>query len=251
MAWLHWSLGQKPLSQISFSLVIDNDPGVAVGFFISAINAMADDTPFYLGLQTDLNDPRVGNVGHGILFSRFGTQDLSQVRAGPTAFTYSAPALGEPPAQDPAEVSVRSRFAWTPGEYVFTLLRMEAQAGSDWFDLRVRRVDTGAELFLGGMLFPRRNPDVPVTVTSSNLSFIEVYHGLSGEAGTATYAELPVWHVSLTMAGDGAPASAVSSEYPAFPYAVFPNVDAFFADGRVHLIGGGDTPNCHPAGSLF
>jgi hypothetical protein len=251
LAWVNWSLGAKPLSEISFRLVIDNDPGTAVGFYISPVNATADDTPFYLGLQTDLNSPTEGNVGHGILFSRFGTQDLSQVRPGPTAFTVSAPDLDVDGAHDPPEVSVRSKLAWTPGEYVFTLRREEAEASSDWFDLHVQRADTGTETLLGGILFPRRDPAIPVAITPSASSFFEVYHGLSGAAGTATYAEVPAWHVSLTMAGDRAPATAASSEYPAFPYAVFPNVDVFHADGRVHLVGGGGTRKCHTAGSLF
>ena len=94
-------------------------------------------------------------------------------------------------------------------------------------------------------------PGTPATITPRNISFLEVYHGLHPETGMSDYAEVPRWHVSLTMSADGSPARSASSEYPAYPHAEYPNVDAYYAGGRVHLVLGGQTPKCHRAGELF
>ena len=237
-------LGDGPVSTISFRLTIHNDPGGDVGLYLSPINARVDGSQFYLGLQNDLGGSEAGSVGKGILFSRFGTQDLAMVRKGPTAFTVAAPDEG-------TFVSVRSPYPWAPGEYVFTLERKEAVGETDWFDLSAQRVDTGIATLFGGIRFPRKTPGTPATITPENISFLEVYHGLQPDTGMSDYAEVPRWHVSLTMSADSSPARSASSEYPAYPFAEYPNVDVHYTGGRVHFVLGGQTPKCHPAGELF
>jgi len=236
--------GANPVSTMSFSLMIHDDPGSAVGFYVSPINSRIDGAQFYLGLQTDMGSPETGSLGKGILFSRFGTQDLSMVRTGPTSFSVELPDEG-------TFVSVRSPYAWTPGEYLFTLERKEAVGESDWFDLDVKCVATGQATYLGGIRFPRKTPGTPATITATTISFLEVYHGVDLDRATSRYSDVPSWHVSLTMSADGTPATSATSEYPDYPYAEYPNVDSYYADGRVHLIGGARTPKCHPAGKLF
>jgi hypothetical protein len=244
VAWVHWQLGDEPVSTLSFHLTIHDDPGSDVGLYLSPINARIDGSQFYLGLQNDLGGSEAGKVGKGLLYSRFGTQDLAMVRAGPTAF-----AMAE--ADEGTFVSVRSPYAWSPGEYVFTLERKEAVGETDWFDLTAKRVDTGVATLLGGIRFPRKTPGTRATLTGPNISFVEVYHGLHLDTGMSDYAEVPRWHVSLTMSADGVPARSATSEYPAYPYAEYPNVDVHYTYGRVHFVVGGQTPKCHPAGELF
>ena len=46
VAWVHWQLGDEPVSTLSFHLRIHDDPGSDAGLYLSPINARIDGSQF-------------------------------------------------------------------------------------------------------------------------------------------------------------------------------------------------------------
>lgn len=239
-SYVHWWFGPGRLASLEFVVRIEDDPRTQVGLYFSPVNTHVDFTPLYLGIQTNLLMPGVGFVGKGFLFSRWDSLDPADARVAPGGFTEIGTHEGE-------FIGVRLPYDWTAGEYILRLERKEASGDGDWFDLSVTSVATGVQTFAGGLRFPRKAPGVPGSLDPAVTTFTEVYSGVSD------YSEVPAWGLRIRATGDGAPPSRATSEYPAVPYAEYPNTDVLYDSetGEVRMRFGGMTPRCTPPGRLF
>ncbi len=239
-SYVHWTFPGAAVSELEFTVEILNDPGTDVGLYLSPINTSVDDTPFYLGLQTNVVQPGVGAAGKAIVFSRWDSLDPADTRAAEAGFIEVGTHEGE-------FVGVRLPYDWTAGTYQLRLERAEAEGDGDWFDLYVVDVTASEERFAGGLRFPRSVTASPGTIDPFITTFTEVYMGVTD------YGLVPMWHVALWATTDGAPATTARSEYPAYPYAEYPNTDVSYdaTSSLVHMVYGGDTARCHAAGTLF
>lgn len=223
---------------MEYELRIHDDPGEAVGLYLSLLNSSIDGAQFYLGLQTNLARPGQGFVGKGLLFSTWGTFDAADTRTAPGGYLE----LG---THEGRFAGVRLPYPWTVGEYRLRLTRSaDGDASGDWFEFFITDVKTSNETFLGALRFRRSEATTPATISPNHISFLEVY------SAATDYGAVPAWHVSLAATANGAQPTSASSEYPAFPTAEYPNADVWFdsADRRVHM---SFAPRCHAAGPLF
>ena len=182
------------------------------------------------GIQTDVYRPDVGGIGKGCIFSTWWTFDATDTRPESDGFIQ----LG---THEGRFVGVRRAYEWGVGDYRLTLARADPEGDGDWFAMSiqpigpvvtpgVRPLPTGPVAPLGALRFRRANPDRPATISPAGPAFIEVY------SNAATYADIDDWSLDLMAYGDGRRAVTARSEYPAFPYAVVPNVDVSYAAPR-------------------
>jgi hypothetical protein len=239
-SYVHWTLSSGGVAELRFTLKIHNDPGTAVGLYFAPLSGKIDGTTFYFGVQTKLNKPGTGSVGKGLLFSHWGSFDAADTRAAPGGFIE----LG---THEGTFIGVRLPYAWKAGSYELLLQRAEQSGDGDWFDVNVTDLASGTKTYVGGLRFARADPTRPATIQPAGIAFTEVYQAATD------YAQVPQWRLGVKALADGAPALSATSEYPAFPYAEYPNTDVFYqaATGLIQLTFGGQTPRCHPAGLLF
>lgn len=233
-----WKLAQ-PLAELEMEVEIGNDPGEAVGLYLGLFNGQLDKTMFYFGIQTDVAKPGVGGVGKGLIFSRWATQDAADARIAPGGFI-------EVGSHEGNFVGVRLPYDWTTGSYKVTLARAESDGDADWFDMHVTDA-AGTKTYVGGLRFPRWIATTPARIAAAGTTFTEVY------SHAADIADVPQWKTAVMARGDGQLAPSAELDYPAYPYAEFPNTDGYYDKNAslVRLTFGGSTARCHAAGPLF
>src|SRR5271165_2971434 len=70
---VHWRLPDS-LTQLEWDVTIEDDPGTSTGEYLALYNGSIDDSTCYLGMQTDVSDPRRGQgIGKGLIFSTWWT----------------------------------------------------------------------------------------------------------------------------------------------------------------------------------
>jgi hypothetical protein len=239
-SYVHWGLAGSGAAELSFALHVLSDPGQQVGLYFAPFSGMIDDTQFYFGIQTDVNNPQVGSTGKGFIFSHWGSFDAADTRVAPGGFIELGTHEGK-------FIGVRRNLAWQARTYTLVLKRAEPAGNGDWFELTVTDETTKEQTAIGGLRVARKDPATPAAIQPFGTAFTEVY------AGATSYAAVPQWRLAVAARADGAPAVSARSEYPAFPTAEYPNTDVSYdaASGLVHLVYGGQTPRCHPAGPLF
>lgn len=240
-SYVRWDFGSARLSAIEHDLYIGNDPGTEVGLYVGLVSSEIDGTSFYLGIQTDVKRPGVGGAGKGFIFSRWETLDAADGRVPSSGFM-------EQGTHEGRFVGVRRLYEWRAGtQYTLRLARGASDGPADWYDLTLIERPSGNQVDLGGLRFPRRDPARPATIKPKSVTFTEVY------SGATDYAGVPQWRLAIRSRGDGVPAVSARSEYPAYPFAEYPNTDVYYdqAEDWVRLAYGADTARCHPAGALY
>jgi hypothetical protein len=231
MTYTNWTFGGR-LSSVETRFCVHQDPGANASMYYQFYDFKIDDTGNYHGIQatSDPAHPRM------LIFSRFGTTDLTNVRVEPGSFTYAGTNEGP-------YVSLRRDFPWAEGCYRFRVARAEADGERDWFDFYAA-VEGQKEIKVGGVRFDRKVAGTPATYEDGGGSWVEAY-----DAATKTQADIPSSRVSwwLTANGGTAPTTAKTT------YSKLTNSDVAYdaATKLVHHTTGGMTPRCHPAGPLF
>lgn len=238
-AWVHWTFPKRG-EQLRTLVEIHDDPGEDVGLYLVPYHSRIDGTGFYYGIQTDVHHPEQGTTGKGLIFSRWGTRDLDEVRVAGDGFSQSAGYEGD-------FVGVRRNLDWEPGGYLLTLERTEADGEADWFELRCTPMGTFETITIGSLRFPRSHPNARASIDSEGIAFTEVYCGVRRPR------DVPAWHVDLAPSLDGQKPTKAVSEYPAFPYAEFEASDVWYDEerGEVHMAFGAGIERLHDPGELF
>ncbi len=253
--YVRWDLA-APVATLEWDLEVLVDPSSSVGIYLALGQGRIDGSTFYLGLQTDIQDPeRVRDAGKGLIFSTWWTFDVGATRLAPGGFRE----LG---THEGRFVGVRQTYPWVVGGYRITLVRSEPAVQltvpADWFDLYIQSTTTwgigsgrpelvGSRTWIGGLAFARRHGSVPATIEETSTAFMEVY----GRA--RRWADVPPWDVDLMAYGDGQPCPRGATEYPAFPFGnnrPMPNANARYnpASGLIELRYGGSTNRLDPPG---
>jgi hypothetical protein len=240
-SYVHWDFGSARLSVIEHDFYVVDDPGTDVGLYVGLVSSEIDGTSFYLGIQTDVKQPGVGGVGKGFIFSRWETLAAADGRVAANGFM-------EQGTHEGRFVGVRRLYEWQAGrEYTLRLARGAPDGPADWYNLTLIERPSGNAVDLGGLRFPRLAAARPATIKPKSITFTEVY------SGATDYGDVPRWRLATRVRGDGTPAGSARSQYPAFPFAEYPNTDVYYdeAEDWVHMVYGADTARCHPAGRLY
>ena len=222
--WWHWEDRVRGFQSIDFDLTIHNDidarempddAGLYLILFMSDISG----TGYYFGLQTEVYDPEIGRGrGKGLIFSRWGTRDLSDVRVASGGWHQSAGYEGD-------FVGVRKAYRWGAGDYG---VRIAADGEDDegrWFGLWITDKATGETTWCGSLRFNKSARLEPVGGTAP-----EIYG-----AGTTRAIDVPQWHISLQAPiGDmNSPSSEAHINYSS----LIQNSDITYdaPDGAMHI----------------
>ncbi|MBN2310141.1 MAG: hypothetical protein JXR94_14295 [Candidatus Hydrogenedentes bacterium] len=221
--------------QIDFEILgeIPQKPGLYLQFYQGEIG----DIGFYFGLQTDVYDPDRGWRGKGILFSRWGTRDLANVRSVSSGWVQSSGHEGD-------FVGIRRNYAWTDHRYRFHLARVDEDGEGVWYGLFLLDYDTGSEDYAGAIRFPKRENRSP-KVRDGGGTWIEVYSAAGGPD------DLPYVHLSIS--GAYADHRRTPARRAVSNYSNVENTDVFYdsESKRIHMLFGKGVTRKHEAGRLF
>ena len=228
--WWYWEEKVRGFQAIDFDLTIHNDIDVRelpndAGLYLILFSSDISGTGYYFGLQTDVHDPSVGRGrGKGLIFSRWGTRDLSNVRVAEDGWHESAGHEGD-------FVGVRKAYRWGAGDY---RVRIAADGEDDegrWFGLWITDKATGETTWCGSLRFDRFSRLEPAGGTAP-----EIYG-----AGATRAIDVPFWNISLKKpVGDmNSPSSEAYIDYNA----LIPNSNISYdrSDSTVHIYVGGAT----------
>ena len=222
------------------AIVIDDD-APSHGMFFMILTEQIAGINFYLGLQIDNKEDPAG-VGHGkrLIFSRWGTRDLDNVRLPEeNSWSQSAGHEGE-------FVGTRVAYDWGAGDYN---LRLAAENREDsegrWFGVWITDKSSGETTWGGSLRFPYIDGESRIDITNLG-SIVEIYG-----SGSITPAEIPTWHISMEKpkftrdTSIHRPSQAISyytHMRNGTPIAV-PNSDIEYdaANGEMHFRVGGET----------
>ncbi len=246
-AHINWSWeGTKDhFREVVTDFTIHNDVGnwsEQHGYYLILMSNEISETLFYFGLQTDIYDPRTGQGGgKGLIFSRWGTRDLSHARYSETdGWTQSSGHEGD-------FIGVRRSYDWGTGDYRIRIAPDGLEPDGEWFGLWITDLGTNETTWIGSLKFPLLNDTA--TMRPYALATIELYGN-----GAVLPINIPQWHVSVKRPlGDNA--------LPVRGYTIYPyddsenalmNSDAWYnpSDQKAHLLVGSTTERKSPAGDV-
>ena len=136
------------ITQLDMDLTIVNDLDTDVLlYYATQLNCGTPETQtvFYFGLQTNLQ-----GRGKGLLFSRWDTLDLSNVKSAGTPDSWV-----EAGSYEGKFVGVRRLYNWTNHHYILRLTSLpeEDDEVGRWFHFTLVDTDTGEETYVGGLRF--------------------------------------------------------------------------------------------------
>ena len=237
ISYVWWDFGIPEAPEFSIEFTIHNDLETSPGIYLQFYQGRIGRTGFYFGFQTNLYKPGEGGAGKGILYSRWGSRDLGDVRAVSGGWTQSAGYEGD-------FVGVRKPYPWTDRRYRCRLTQVDQDEKGMWYGLFVTDLGSGVEDYVGAIRFPRQEKRLP-QIQNGGGTWIEVY------SDAQTTVDVPFWHVSIERCsmdfGKTRPA-AISSDYSAYP-----DSDTWYdpETGAVHLTIGNGAVRKHPKGIIF
>lgn len=181
--WWYWGNNVRGLKSIDFDFTIHNDINLRLnkGMYLILFMSEISGTGYYFGIQTDVYDPSIGRGrGKGVIFSRWGTRDLSNVRVAPDGWSQSAGYEGD-------FVGVRRAYDWGEGDYRMRIAVDGEDDEGRWFGLWITDKTTGETTWCGSLRFVRF-----ATLEPSGGTAPEIY-GL----GSVKPVNIPEWHISM------------------------------------------------------
>ena len=226
----HWEDEVRGFQSIDFDFTIHNDIDARelpndTGLYLILFSSDISGTGYYFGIQTNVYDPEIGRGrGKGLVFSRWGTLDLANVRVAPDGWH-------EPGEHEEDFVGVRKAYRWGAGDYG---VRIAADGDDDegrWFGLWITDKSTGETTWCGSLRFDKFARLEPAGTTAP-----EIYG-----AGTTRPIDVPEWHISLQKpVGDlNSPSSEAYINYSS----LIPNSNITYdtSNGAMHIYTGATT----------
>ncbi len=235
MDW-RWETGQGNFRELVTDFTIHNDVGDwsdGHGYYLILLQNEISGAGFYFGVQTDAN-----RRGKGVIFSRWGTDDLANARWSKTGGWYE---LGR---HEGGFIGVRRSYDWGAADYQIRMAPDGLDSDGEWFGLWITDLTTDETTWIGSLKFPLRNGTATFRPDAS--ATIELYGG-----PRIRPIDTPEWHLDVKPpVGDGIPAVWGFSSYP-FDTSenALPNSDVWYDpdEGAVHLRIGGRTKRETPA----
>ena len=184
--WWYWEDDAHGFQSIDFDFIIHNDIGATdlpsdSGLYLILFMSDISGIGYYFGLQTDVYDPRVGRGrGKGLIFSRWDTRDLANVRVAEDGWSQSAGYEGD-------FVGVRKSYNWGAGDYRVRIAADGQDDNGRWFGLWITDKATSETTWCGSIRF-----DKFASLEPSGGTAPEIYG-----AGASMPIDVPLWHISV------------------------------------------------------
>jgi len=237
VSYVWWDFGVPEFPEFTIDITIHNDIDTNPGIYFQFYQGHIGDTGFYFGLQTNIFHPSKGGMGKGILYSRWGTRDLADVRTVTDGWAQSAGYEGD-------FVGVRCNYDWTNRSYRFRLNAVDRDEKGVWYGLFVTDLTTNVEDYAGAIRFALEDGQEP-KIRNGGGTWLEVY------SGAKTTEDVPYWHVSVdscSVAYGTTPPVAASSNYSKYMES---DIYRDEGTGAIHFLMGRGVKREHAKGALF
>jgi hypothetical protein len=239
--YVSWDFGRGNFRTLLMNVTIYNEPNNKDGLYFGTYYGKINGTPFYFGLQTDILYTDTGKLsGKGLIFSRWGARDLSEVHTVEGGWSQSAGYEGD-------FVGIRKHYNWTTHSYQLKLEFIESDNIGNWYGLWITDLTDYTVDYLGSIRFPMTTPD-KMGIEDGGITFTEIYN--KKIPGTP----LPNWHVSVdSVQGKTANGSTYSPESAYAYYSSINKADAYYdaSTKKIHLIIGEKVRRIHQEGALY
>jgi len=234
--YVYWDFPLDRFTSLYIDISIINEPDNDDGLYFQMYQGAINGEGFYFGLQTQTWKPGYGSMGKGLIFSRWGTRDLSNVRIVEGGWSQSAGYEGD-------FVGVRRTYNWTTHDYRLRIALNDTDSVGDWYGVWIFDLHQWTMDLLGSIRFPRV-PSNESGIADRGITWTELYW--KATPGTA----IPTWHVSI--------AGIYASEQMVAPLAAFSSyseinhTDIYYDEMKtIHFLMGIDVTRIHPHGNLF
>ena len=237
LTYVWWRFNKPEFEDLQIDFTILEDIPEKPGIYLQFYQGKIGDAGFYFGLQTDVHEPGKGGRGKGILFSRWGTRDLANVRPVSNGWVQSAGYEGD-------FVGIRRTYRWTNHRYRFRLTRVDEDSKGVWYGLFILDYDTREEDYAGAIRFPKRGTRPP-KIQDGGGTWTEIY------SNAREPADLPYTHIIIS--GAYADHRKTRAQHATSAYSKVENTDVFYdPDSRqVHMLFGKGVTRKHRKGNLF
>ena len=173
MSSMYWDWDERTgFRELVVDLTIHNDLDTFFGehgIYLMVVQGRISERTFYFGFQTDVADPVTWRSrGKGVIFNRWGTRDLANVRLAEDGYSQSSGHEGN-------FVGTRRGYDWGAGAYRLRLAPEGADSDGEWFGLSVTELASGATTWIGALKFPYPDRGLRATINPHSYSTIEIY----------------------------------------------------------------------------
>ena len=235
-----WDDNTTRFREMVVNLTIHNNPESFVGrngIYLMVFSGRISGHIVYFGFQTDMHLPGTRRTaGKGVIFSRWGTRDLDNVRLAQNGFSESSGHEGD-------FIGARKGYNWRDGHYSLRLAPDGTDPDGEWFGLWVTESRSGNTTWMGSLKFPYVDNEQRATIYPQAYSAIEVY----GDPQIRPI-DIPELRVNVDLPrADGQSATRGLTAYSTFHGEIL-NSEARFdhATGSVFLQAGGLTQRLTP-----
>lgn len=239
LQYVSWDFGIERFKDYYIDITIHNEPDNHDGLYFQMYQGEINGVGFYFGLQTDVYRPGAGSTGKGLIFSRWGTRDTSNVRIVEGGWSQSAGSEGD-------FVGIRKNYDWTTHKYQFRLNLIESDSVGDWYGVWIYDYDIGFEDYLGSIRFPAAEPG-NAGIWNNGITWTELYY--KAEIPTP----IPDWHVSVD--GVFATIDRIPPQHASVWYStdVLTNTDVYWDsdNNEIHFLMGPGVTREHQLGQVY
>jgi hypothetical protein len=223
MTYVNYTFNQTDIYQISNEIDVINSPATNSDFYIQLYDADIGAGSQYFGIQT------TGMV----IWSRWNTGDLSNVRPAAGTSTVSSTELG---AQF---VSLRRQYPSLPsGHYKTRIVRAEYDGTGDWFQYYVT-FPGQTEQHIGDIRFPRKSANIPASFNDGGGQWNEFW-----DNNGPNLVPVPQLRINVKATANNGITAVHARGY----YSAMPNSDMYVLDAPGSYVRheiGATTGRCH------
>lgn len=224
MTYVNYTFNQPDIYQVAHEIDVINNPSSTSDFYIQLYDANIGASGQYYGIQT---------TGF-VIWSRWGTNDTSNIRPGPGAVALNGVETGS------NFISLRKDHGSLPsGHYKTRIVRAEFDGVGDWFQYYVTFPGQSEE-HIGDMRFPRKTAGVQASFSDGGGQWNEFW-----DNNGSSLKPVPLLQLNVKITVDGWVTAAQARGH----YSPMPNSDMYVLDtpgGYIHYDMGSTTGRCHP-----
>lgn len=238
--YVFWDFGISNFHGIVINIEIYDEPDNNDGLYFQMYQGRINGVGFYFGIQTDVYKPGVGSTGKGLIFSRWQTRDLSNVRTIEGGWSQSAGYEGN-------FVGIRKHYEWTTHSYQLKIAYTETDDVGDWYGVWISDLDNGTEDFLGSIRFPKVEPS-KAGIENGGITWTELYYKKIQET------PIPDWHVSINdIYAIGLKGETICPTHATSTYSKIGHTDIYYdkVTKKIHFLMGPKVNRVHDASKLF
>ena len=182
MHYIWWNFGREGFKELNIKFTIHDDLLTKDGIYLQMYQGEINGVGFYFGLQTRVGKSEEGLTGKGLVFSRWGTRDLSNAKPAQNGWTESAGYEGD-------FISIRKAYEWTNHKYSFRICFVESDNKGDWYGVWIEELENHSLDYLGSLRFPKVSANRGIK--DGGATWTEIYYREKNDSA------LPNWHVSI------------------------------------------------------